>query len=97
MAILFFAGIMQMDNLLANAKTVSDMQSLGQPTGTDFNLVSFVTTVWSYMKVFIPMIFLYNATVWSGYWIWFYFFVCLPICVGMVFSIVTIMRGSSSS
>jgi hypothetical protein len=96
MTILFFAGIMEMNNLIDTAQ-VANMQSLGEPTGTDYSLVSFVTTVWSYMKVFIPMIFLYNATVWSGYWIWFYFFVCLPICVGMVFSIVTIMRGSSNA
>lgn len=94
--ILYFTGIMELSNLLSTAEAAR-LQALGQPTGTDFNLVSFIIQVWAYMKPFIQAIFLYNPTIWSGYWIWFYYIVCIPIMVGLVFSIVSIMRGVGSS
>jgi hypothetical protein len=90
--IAFFVGI-------AEQRLIFDItvaQSLGQPTGTDFDFASLITKVWSYMKVFINMLFLY-PDFWTGYWIWFYVVVCMPIMVGLTFGIVTILRGTSST
>jgi hypothetical protein len=97
-AIWWFAGIMQQSNLLNPTSTGGvNIQALGQPSATNFGgiaaVVSQVVNVWNYLVGFIKMVFLYNPTVWSGYWIYFYYFICLPICIGMVMSIVFILRG----
>ena len=96
LGILYFAGIMELSNLI-DTQVKEDMMALGQPTGTDFNLISLVVQVWAYLKVIIPMMFLWNPTIWSGYWIWFYWIVCFPIVIGMVVSIVMVMRGVGTS
>jgi hypothetical protein len=99
-AIFYFAGIMEQTNLITSTSTGQvNLQAMGQPTGTNFGvgLTSQIVLVWNYMVNLIYMVFLWNPTVWSGNWIWFYYIVCLPICIGVVFSIVTIMRGSHSS
>ena len=98
MAILYFAGIAEQANDITPA-VASNIYSLGTPTGTNFvgNIISDVTQVWNYMMTFIKMIFLWNGTLWQGQWLYFYYFVCIPIVIGMVFSIVTILRGVHNS
>jgi hypothetical protein len=84
---------------IAEQRLIFDIEmarTLGQPTGTNFNLVSLIVDVWTYMKIFIDMLFLY-PDYWTGYWIWFYAVVCMPVMVGVVFGIVTIMRGVSNA
>lgn len=97
-AIFYFAGVAEYANQM-NAATVAHIQSLGQPEGTNWVLqgVSQINKVWDYMMVFIQMVFLWNGTLWTGVWLYFYFVVCLPICIGVVMSIVFILRGVHSS
>ena len=97
-AIFYFAGVAEYANQM-NATTVASLQSLGQPEGTNWVLqgVSQIVRVWDYIKVFIQMLFLWNGTLWTGYWLYFYFAVCLPICIGVVMSILFILRGVHSS
>jgi hypothetical protein len=97
-AIYYFAGVAEYANLM-NAQTVANLQALGQPHGSNWLLqaVAQITEVWTYIKIFIQMLFLWNGTLWTGYWLYFYFAVCLPICIGVVMSIVFILRGVHSS
>jgi hypothetical protein len=96
-AIFYFSGVAEYTNNL-DSSVMLRMQNLGQPTGTNFGvgLTSQIVLVWDYMVNFIKMVFLWNPTLWSGSWYYFYVFVCLPVCIGVVFSIVTIMRGVHS-
>ena len=96
--IFYFAGVAENASLI-NAQTAAQLQSLGQPTGTNWLVqqVSQISQVWTYIQTFIQMIFLWNGTIWTGSWLWFYYMVCLPICGGVVMSIVFILRGVHSS
>ncbi len=46
---------------------------------------------------FIGLVFLWSPSVWTGYYIWIWYILCVPIGVGMLFGIMTIIRGTSSS
>lgn len=80
---------------------VARLQGFMQPTGTDVAssstsipaALNMITNVWTYIVVYIEMIFLWSPTLWSGTWIWMYYFICLPVCIGNIISIVYIMRG----
>lgn len=49
-----------------------------------------------YLRLLVQVIFLYQPTVFMGYMSWFYWFVCFPVSVGMVASIIFIVRGVHS-
>jgi hypothetical protein len=97
-AIHYFAGVAEYSNLM-NAQTVASIQALAQPTGTNWILqgVSQISAAWDFFSNFIKMLLLWNGTLWVGSWLWFYYFVCLPICAGVVISIVFVLRGVHSS
>ena len=97
-AIFYFAGVAEYANQM-NATTVASLQSLGTPEGTNWVLqqVAQISRVWTYLTIWFQMIFLWNPTVWSGSWYYFYLFVCLPICIGMGMSIVFMLRGVHNS
>ena len=98
LAIFYFASVPEYTNLI-NAAQIAHLQTLAQPTGTNWLLqgVSQIEAMWSFFTVLIQMIFLWNGTLWAGAWYYFYLFVCLPICVGVVMSLVFILRGVHSS
>ncbi len=52
--------------------------------------------VGSYLAAFISIAFLYAPTVFSGYLIWVWQFICLPVSVMFWFSVVGIFRGVHS-
>jgi hypothetical protein len=95
--ITYFASVVEQVNLLS-VSALGNAQTLIQPTGTDFGLglTSLITNVWTYMKVFISFIFLWYPSIWTGNWVWVYYFVFLDIAVAIVFSLVTILRGVHS-
>jgi hypothetical protein len=98
LAIFYFGGIAEYNSLL-NSQVVANVQSLAQPSGTNFFVagVMQVALLWDYIRNFIQMIFLWNGTLWVGSWLYFYYFVCLPICIGVVMSIVFVLRGVHNS
>jgi len=51
----------------------------------------------SVLMSFMGIILLYYPALFHGYYIWFWFIVCLPISVGFVISIVTLIRGVAST
>ena len=97
-AIFYFAGVAEYANLM-NATTVANIQALAQPTGTNWLLqgISQISAAWDFFVNLIKMLFLWNGTLWVGSWLWFYYFVCLPLCAGIVLSLVFILRGVHSS
>lgn len=98
MAIFYFSGIAEQQNNLTPA-VAANIYALGTPSGTNFfgNIVSNVTAVWSWFLRIIPMVFLWNGTVWQGGWLYFYYFVCIPIMLGLIFSFISILRGVHNS
>lgn len=89
---------------MVTATQISAIQGFMQPVGTDMSSAStsttgisaafvLITNVWSYLRPIIEAIFLWNASLWTGNWIWFYYCVCMPISVGMIVSIVFVLRG----
>ena len=97
-AIFYFAGVAEYANQM-NAALATRFYNLGTPEGTNWVLqgVSQIVKVWDYIKVVIQMVFLWNGTLWTGYWLYFYYFVCVPICLGFVASVLFILRGVHSS
>ena len=85
-----------------NSTVLGSIASLLRPTvtnvaGETIGFISFVTNIGSYIMAFIRALFLFFPSVWTGYLYWFWLFVCVPISVGMILSIVIILRGSSAN
>lgn len=75
--------------------------NLSQVQGSGTSLIS---SLWVPAQVGIAVlmalgniILLYYPALFSGSYIWFWFIVCLPIAVGFVFTIVTLVRGVPST
>lgn len=98
LAILYFSGIMEQTNNI-NSSVASNFMALNTPSGTNFMgvLATDIVNVWNYLLHFFPMLFLWNPSIWTGYWLYFYYIFCIPICIGMVMSIVFILRGVHNS
>jgi len=58
---------------------------------------SVVTHVSAYLKIIVQVLFLWCPTIFSGYMIWFWWAICFPVDVGLVFSIISIVRGVHSA
>jgi hypothetical protein len=81
-------------------------QIVGQaeaPNGVDANenavqaAYSFVSDVWTWFKRIIQICVLWYPSVWQGDAIYVYWFLCIPVTIGMVLSFVTVLRGVHSS
>lgn len=78
------------------------LDTLMKPSGFDFSnplvaVYSVVKGVWSFFVAFINMLFWNYPTLFTGNWIYVKWLVFMPISGAMVFSIIVIMRGSSSA
>ena len=85
-----------------NSDVISAIGTLLRPTvtnvaGSTTGFVSFVTNIGSYIMAFIGALFLWFPSVWTGYLYYFWLFICVPVSVGMIISIVIILRGSSTT
>lgn len=104
---LFVACIMG-DSIIQQSAGITSTQggwlfALTHPSGTDVTVLSsipiigqaasLITMVWSYILNLIELIFLWFPSIWNGTWLWVYYFVCLPVAIGFVVSIVFILRG----
>lgn len=97
MAILLATTIANQANQFTT-ETVTALTAMAQPTGsemaTNTSNISMISKVWSYVVVFFQAFFLWSPTLWSGSWIWFYYFFCLPITLSMVYGVVSMLRGN---
>ena len=90
----------------------SDTMSLIRSVTRDVNIVnitslyaipvigqvaSFFVMVGEYLALIISMLFLWFPNIWAGNWVWVYLFLCVPVTIGFIFSIIVIVRGGSNS
>ncbi len=80
----------------------SEISVIASPPIT--NLADFVSTaitmatnIGIFFFNLLSMFLLWSPSVFTGNWVWAWWFVCVPIDAGMVFGIVTVLRGVHSS
>ncbi len=86
-------------SLSANASDMNVFTSLLSPTSTDFGnpiaaLNTLWTDAWQYIKLLFQIIFLWFPDLWTGAWLWFYYFILFPITLATIFSIMSMLRGT---
>lgn len=86
-----------MTNPIANNSTLLMSPTLAESTNIFTAAWAVTTGVANYLKIVIQIIFLWCPTVFSGYMLWFWWLICFPVDVGIVFSIVSIVRGVHSA
>ena len=97
-AMAYFGITAEMGSSLG-ASPLATIDTLMKPEFTNFEvgLSTLITNVGTYILAFLQIVFLWFPTLWSGTWIWFYFFVILPMVVGMTLGLVMVMRGVGST
>jgi hypothetical protein len=97
-SIFYFGGVAEYNNLFTPA-IASNFKALLTPTGTNFFVagVMEIVNVWDFVLNLIKMIGLWNGTLWVGSWLYFYWFVCLPVAIAMVVTLVFVLRGVHNS
>ena len=101
-SLIFFDTIVQQSTGIGS-DTYGWVKSLGEPDITNMTspgvgqLISLITYVGQYIVTFISMIFLWFPSIWTGNWIWFYWFFCVPVTIGFIVSIVFVLRGVGST
>ncbi len=78
------------------------MTAVVSPTITNFagstsNFASMITNAGSIFLKIMSIVFLYAPTVWSGDSIWVWYFVCLPVAITMIATLVFVARGVHST
>lgn len=111
-ACLFIAGTIGELFITGGTGFGSDTMSLIRSVTRDVNIVnitslyaipvigqvaSFFVMVGEYLALIISMLFLWFPNIWAGNWIWVYYFLCVPVTIGFIFSIIVIVRGGSNS
>jgi hypothetical protein len=101
--VMFYLLILGLEMVMTGSTTfapsVTSQQSvLTSPTiVTETNVVTqavaFFSNLGDYISVLIPMLGLWSPTVFSGIMLWVWWFVCFPIDVGIVVTILWILRG----
>jgi hypothetical protein len=85
-------------NLFSNPIT-ANAGVLAQPdiitSGSIFSQVgAILSQLGTWISTFIQVLFLYNASVFSGYMIWVYVLICLPITIATIYGVVQLIRGT---
>ena len=85
--------------LAANQSTIisPSMVNVAGPLSDLYTIIRNVGSFFSTLLGFAGIFVLWQPTVFSGYMMWVWWFICLPIDLMMVFSIVSILRGVHSS
>ena len=71
--------------------------SISNSSGALAATLTFIGNLGNYFLAFFQLVTLYQPTVFSGSYFYLWLFLCLPIDIGMVFGVVTILRGVHSS
>jgi hypothetical protein len=105
-ALMLIASVVEATNKVTTTE-ITQVQNLMQPTGTDVTVLnslpviggfaSLITNVWSYLIGFLQMVFFWSPTLWTGNWLWIYLIFVMGIGVGIVMSVVFILRGVHSA
>lgn len=79
----------------------SNLEAMMSPTLTNQSGVvaavwSTATQVASYFITFIQAIFLWSPSIFTGYLVWLWVYICLPTTITMIIGIIIVLRGGSS-
>jgi hypothetical protein len=85
------------DNVVAQNTSSLAFPQLAESTNVFTAAWAVIVGVASYIALFFQIIFLWCPTVFSSYGMWFWWYICLPVDIGMVLSIIFIVRGVHSS
>lgn len=91
------ASIIQANNAFGSTQT-SLIKALFTPAISDSSnaLITVFANIGTYIKGFFQLLFLYFPSVWVGQWVWIWFIFAVPIAIGIIMTIVFIMRGVSN-
>ena len=105
--LILWLAIFLMSGVVSNTTTMSGsdvgvFESIFHLVGansseTTLNVVTVLTDIWIVIKGIAYILLLWFPTLWTGYWVWFWYLVCLPVCLGVAFSIISMVRGVGSS
>ena len=88
-------------NVLTDNGTVSVLQGAASPiqeSGSIFTGAwAIMTHVADYLRAFISILLLWSPTVFVGYYLWVWWFICFPVDCAMIFGIVSLVRGVHSA
>ena len=70
--------------------------AMSNQSGALTSIVSLAIQVGTYFETFIKAVFLWSPSVWTGYLIWVWFYMCVPLTIAMIIGIIIVLRGSSS-
>ena len=103
----FYLLILGLEMLLTNGAAFSatdqtTLKYLMSPIFTNLSgetsaIFGVVLWVANFFSMLVKVIFLYAPTVWSGYLQYVWFYICLPVSIGMIVSVVSLLRGSGAS
>ncbi len=97
---LMVTGGSSFSNSLTTNQSTLMSPDVSNIAGTSSNEVSFVKNLGYYFNLFVSFagIFaLWQPTVFSGLFLWFWWFICFPIDLMMVFAVVSMLRGVHSA
>lgn len=92
------AELMLTEGTAFSAGTREQMQTLLSPVMANYSntTTAFASTIingGAIIMTFLNAVFLYSPTLFASYGMWFWFYICLPIAVGTIISIVQVFRG----
>lgn len=96
---ILFCEVLATNGTIFNPSGVNSLLSLSiaNSSGALAATLTFIGNLGNYFLAFIQLVTLYQPTVFSGNYIYMWYMICLPIDIGMIFGVVTILRGVHSS
>ena len=70
--------------------------SMTNQSGAVTSIISLASQAGTYFMTFVNAVFLWSPSVWTGYLVWVWFYLCVPITVTMIIGVIIVLRGSSS-
>jgi hypothetical protein len=86
--------------IFSNAVTNAAGTLLQPEIASSSNIVtqawSVLANIGAYASAIVSVVLLWSPTVFAGYMIWFYWFICFPVACAMIYGVVTLIRGGGS-
>ena len=96
---ILFCEVLATNGTIFNPSGVNSLLSISiyNSSGIIAATATFFVNLGNYFYAFLQLVTLYQPTVFSGNYIYMWYMICLPIDIGMIFGVVTILRGVHSS
>ena len=96
---IFFCEILVTNGPMFNQSSLNPLLSVSlyNSSGIIASTATFMVNIGNYIYGLIQILTLYQPTVFAGNYFYLWLFLCLPIDIGMIFSIASIIRGVHSS